>query len=162
MVIPFTEKFAQLSAEDYISQFLIRYFRPHTLIIGYDHRFGKGRSGNYELLEQQSVIYHFNLMEIPVHLINAISVSSTRIRESIGTGDMETARQLLGYNFFFSGYVVEGNRLGRSIGYPTANLVVSDQTKLIPCDGVYAVDLEVSDEPGTIYRGMMNIGYRPR
>jgi riboflavin kinase/FMN adenylyltransferase len=161
VVIPFTEKFAQLSAEEYISQFLIRFFQPHTLIIGYDHRFGKGRSGNYELLEQQSAVYHFNLMEIPVHLLNAISVSSTRIREAIGAGDMDTATQLLGYTFFFSGYVVEGNRLGSTIGYPTANLVVADQTKLIPCDGVYAVDLMVSDEPGAIYQGMMNIGYRP-
>ncbi len=125
VVIPFTEKFAQLSAEDYISQFLIRYFQPHTLIIGYDHRFGKGRSGNYELLEQQSPIYHFHLMEIPVHLLNSISVSSTRIREAIGAGDMETAGQLLGYTYFFSGDVVEGNKLGRSIGYPTANLVIA-------------------------------------
>jgi len=161
VVIPFTEKFAQLSAEDYISQFLIRYFQPHTLIIGYDHRFGKGRLGNYELLEQQSAIYHFNLMEIPVHLLNSISVSSTRIRESIGAGDMETARQLLGYKYFFSGTVVEGSHLGRSIGYPTANLLVKDESKLIPGDGVYAVDLCVSDEPETLYRGMMNIGYRP-
>jgi riboflavin kinase/FMN adenylyltransferase len=161
VVIPFTEKFAQLSAEDYIGQFLIRYFRPHTLIIGYDHRFGKGRLGNYELLEQQSAIYDFHLMEIPVHLLNSISVSSTRIREAIGAGDMETARQLLGYVYFFSGNVVEGNHLGRSIGYPTANLAIPDESKLIPGDGVYAVDISVSDEPDTIHHGMMNIGYRP-
>jgi riboflavin kinase/FMN adenylyltransferase len=161
VIVPFTEKFAQLSAEEYISQFLIRYFQPHTLIIGYDHRFGKGRSGNYELLEQQSQVYHFQLMEIPVHLIDSISVSSTRIRESIAHGDMDTARQLLGYTFFFSGLVTEGNRLGRSIGYPTANLVVTDKNKLIPGDGVYAVDISVSDEPECLYHGMMNIGYRP-
>jgi riboflavin kinase/FMN adenylyltransferase len=161
VIVPFTEKFAQLSAEEYISQFLIRYFQPHTLIIGYDHRFGKGRSGNYELLEQQSLIYHFQLMEIPVHLIDSISVSSTRIRESIANGDMDTARQLLGYNFFFSGLVTEGNHLGSSIGYPTANLLVTDEYKLIPGDGVYAVDVCVSDEPENTYRGMMNIGYRP-
>jgi riboflavin kinase / FMN adenylyltransferase len=161
VIVPFTEKFAQLSAEDYISQFLIRYFEPHTLIIGYDHRFGKGRSGNYELLEQQSLVYHFQLMEIPVHLIDSISVSSTRIRESIANGDIDTARQLLGYPFFFSGMVTEGSHLGRSIGYPTANLVVTDKYKLIPGDGVYAVDVSVSDEPETVYQGMMNIGYRP-
>jgi len=161
VVVPFTEKFAQLSAEDYVSQFLIRYFQPHTLIIGYDHRFGKGRSGNYELLEQLSVLYHFNLMEIPVHLLNSISVSSTRIREAIGSGDMETARQLLGYTYFFSGDVVEGNKLGRSIGFPTANLMIKEKSKLIPGDGVYAVDVTVSDEQEKTYRGMMNIGYRP-
>jgi riboflavin kinase / FMN adenylyltransferase len=161
VVIPFTEKFAQLSAEDYVSQFLIRYFQPHTLIIGYDHRFGKGRSGNYELLEQQSAFYHFHLMEIPVHLLDSISVSSTRIREAIGAGDMATAGQLLGYTYFFSGDVSEGDKIGRSIGYPTANLVITEKSKLIPGDGVYAVDLKVSDEPDKIYRGMMNIGYRP-
>src|SRR5450755_1948040 len=116
VIIPFTEKCAQLSAEDYISQFLIRYFQPHTLIIGYDHHFGKGRSGNYELLKQQADIYKYQLLEIPAHLLDSISVSSTRIREAIGEGDMETANQLLGYTFFFSGTIVEGSKLGRTIG----------------------------------------------
>jgi riboflavin kinase/FMN adenylyltransferase len=161
VIIPFTEKFARLSAEEYISQFLIRYFQPHTLIIGYDHHFGKGRSGNFELLKQQSAIYHFHLQEIPAHLLDSISVSSTRIREAIGEGDMETAGHLLGYTYFFSGDVVEGSKIGRSIGYPTANLVIGEKSKLIPGDGVYAVDVRVSDEPDKIYHAMMNIGYRP-
>jgi riboflavin kinase / FMN adenylyltransferase len=161
VIVPFTEKFAQLSAEDYISQFLIRYFQPHTLIIGYDHRFGKGRSGNFELLEQQSAVYHFNLMEIPPHLLDSISVSSTRIREAIAEGDMDSAQKLLGYRYFFSGEIMEGSHIGRSIGYPTANLVILEKFKMIPGDGVYAVDVIVSDEPGKIYRAMMNIGYRP-
>jgi riboflavin kinase/FMN adenylyltransferase len=161
VVIPFTEEFAKLSAEDYIAQFLIRYFKPHTLIIGYDHRFGKGRTGNYELLKQQSVMHNYYLQEIPAHILNSISVSSTRIREAISVGDMETAHHLLGYDFFFCGKVVEGNKLGRKIGYPTANLVIVDKFKLIPGEGVYAVDLIVMDEPGKLYRGMMNIGFRP-
>jgi len=161
VIIPFTEKFAQLSAEDYITQFLIRYFQPHTLIIGYDHRFGKGRLGNYELLKQQSEIYHFHILEIPAHLLDSISVSSTRIREAISAGDIETGNQLLGYNYFFSGIIVEGNRLGRTLGFPTANLELHEKTKLVPGDGVYAVDLYVSDEPEKQYKGMMNIGYRP-
>jgi len=161
VIVPFTEKFAQLSPEDYISQFLVRYFQPHTLIIGYDHHFGKGRAGNYELLKQQSDIYHYQLLEIPAHLLDSISVSSTRIREAIGDGDMETANQLLGYTYFFSGEVVEGNKLGRTIGYPTANLVTEDKSKMIPGDGVYAVDVLVSDEPEKKYRAMMNIGFRP-
>jgi riboflavin kinase/FMN adenylyltransferase len=161
VIFPFTEAFAQLSPADYIRQFLIRYFQPHTLIIGYDHHFGKGRSGNYELLRQQSTIYHYHLQEIPAHLLNSISVSSTRIREAIGEGDMETANHLLGYSFFFSGEVMEGNKLGRTLGYPTANLQVTEKSKLIPGDGVYAVETCVSDEPGKIYRGMMNIGFRP-
>ena len=161
VIVPFTEQFAQLSGEEYISQFLIRYFQPHTLIIGYDHHFGKGRSGNYALLKQQSEIYQYHLQEIPAHLLDSISVSSTRIRKAVGEGDMETANHLLGYTYFFSGEIIEGNKLGRSIGFPTANLAISEKTKLIPGDGVYAVDLRVSDEPDKTYRGMMNIGYRP-
>ncbi|HTB25226.1 MAG TPA: bifunctional riboflavin kinase/FAD synthetase [Puia sp.] len=161
VIVPFTEKFAQLSAEDYISQFLIRYFRPHTLIIGYDHHFGKGRSGNYDLLKMHTITYEYQLMEIPAHVLDSISVSSTRIRQAIGNGDMDIANQLLGYTYFFSGLVVEGNKLGRTIGYPTANLDIIEKTKLIPGDGVYAVDVESSDEPGRRYQAMMNIGFRP-
>ncbi|HCL84644.1 MAG TPA: riboflavin biosynthesis protein RibF [Chitinophagaceae bacterium] len=161
VIIPFTEKFARLSAEDYISQFLIRHFQPHTLIIGYDHHFGNGRSGNYELLKEQSAIYHYQLQEIPAHLLDSISVSSTRIRKAVEAGDMETANHFLGYTYFFSGEVVEGNKLGRTLGYPTANLLIGEKSKLIPGDGVYAVDIVVSDEPDKTYRGMMNIGYRP-
>jgi riboflavin kinase/FMN adenylyltransferase len=161
VVIPFTEEFARLSAEDYIAQFLIRYFKPHTLIIGYDHRFGKGRTGNYELLRRQSSIYQYQLQEIPAHILNSISVSSTRIREAVSAGDVAAARDLLGYDYFFSGKVVEGNKLGRTIGYPTANLEIAEKLKLIPGDGVYAVDLVILDEPEKLYHGMMNIGFRP-
>jgi len=161
VIIPFTEEFAQLSAEDYISQFLIRNFKPHTIIIGHDHHFGKGRSGNYALLKQQSAVFNYHLQEIPAHLLDSISVSSTRIRNAIEADDMDTANNLLGYVYFFSGEVIEGNKLGRTIGYPTANLSIKDKYKLIPGDGVYAVDTEVSDEPGIIYKGMMNIGFRP-
>ncbi len=161
VIVPFTEKFAELSAEHYISQFLIRHFRPHTLIIGYDHHFGKGRSGNYELLKLHTYTYQYQLMEIPAHVLDSISVSSTRIREAIGQGDMNIANQLLGYTYFFSGLITKGNKLGRTIGYPTANLELIEKSKLIPGDGVYAVDVEISDEPGKIYTAMMNIGFRP-
>jgi riboflavin kinase / FMN adenylyltransferase len=161
VIVPFTEKFAQLSAEDYISQFLILYFRPHTLIIGYDHHFGKGRSGNYEMLKLYTTTFQYQLMEIPAHVLDSISVSSTRIRQAIGQGDMDIANHLLGYIYFFSGLVVEGNKLGRTIGFPTANIDVPEKSKLIPGDGVYAVDVEISDEPGRKYQAMMNIGFRP-
>lgn len=161
VIIPFTEKFAQFTAEDYISQFLIHHFHPHTLIIGYDHHFGKGRSGNFALLKKQAAVYHYYLQEIPAHILNSISVSSTRIREAIEEGDMETACQLLGYTYFFSGEVVEGDKIGRTIGFPTANLVIAEKSKLIPGDGVYAVDVEISDEADKRYRAMMNIGFRP-
>ncbi|HEY2347473.1 MAG TPA: bifunctional riboflavin kinase/FAD synthetase [Puia sp.] len=161
VVIPFTEDFARMTAEEYIGRFLIHYFKPHTLIIGYDHRFGKGRAGNYELLKQQSAIYNYELQEIPAHILNSISVSSTRIREAVSAGDMETARKLLGYTFFFCGRVVEGNKLGRTLGYPTANLEVTEKYKLIPGDGIYAVDAILLNEPDKVYRGMMSIGFRP-
>ncbi|HEY4155515.1 MAG TPA: bifunctional riboflavin kinase/FAD synthetase [Puia sp.] len=161
VIIPFTEKFARLSAEDYISRFLVRYFHPHTIIIGYDHHFGKGRTGNYQLLNKMAGTYHYQLKEIPAHVLDSISVSSTRVREAISLGDMETANTLLGYTYFFSGTVQEGNKLGRSIGFPTANLQVADSFKLLPGDGVYAVDVILEDEPERRFKAMMNIGYRP-
>ncbi|HEY4155364.1 MAG TPA: FAD synthetase family protein, partial [Puia sp.] len=103
VIVPFTEKFAQLSAEEYISEFLIRYFHPHTIIIGHDHHFGKGRTGNYQFLKNVAEKYHYQLKEIPAHVLDSISVSSTRIREAVSIGEMETANVLLGYTFFFSG-----------------------------------------------------------
>ncbi len=180
VVVPFTEAFSQLTAEEYIRAFLVKMFRPHTVIIGYDHRYGKGRMGDYHLLEQFSQSEGFELQEIPVHLLDAVSVSSTRIREAIGQADTDTANQLLGYPYFFSGQVAEGRRLGRTIGYPTANLVVGNPEKLIPADGVYAVEVSLLDSDAvslTIptmveapavapwdafrWKGMMNIGMRP-
>jgi riboflavin kinase/FMN adenylyltransferase len=146
VIVPFTEAFSQLTAEQYIKEFLLEKFHPHTIIIGYDHRFGKGRLGDYHLLEEFSNREGFVLQEIPVHLLDAVSVSSTRIREAIGKADITTASQLLGYDFFFSGQVMEGRKLGRTIGYPTANLQVADPEKLIPGDGVYAVEVEIAPE----------------
>jgi riboflavin kinase/FMN adenylyltransferase len=166
VIVPFTEAFSQLTAEEYIKDFLLARFRPHTVIIGYDHRFGKGRLGDYHLLEKFSVSEGFVLQEIPVHLLNEISVSSTRIREAILHADIDTANQLLGYPFFFSGKVVKGNQLGRTLGYPTANLDPENKEKLTPADGVYAVEAELLPAPGTLFsgpyiKGMMGIGIRP-
>ena len=184
VIVPFTEAFSQLSAEQYIEDFLLAKFSPHTVIIGYDHRFGKGRLGDYHLLEKFSARSGFHLQEIPVQLLNEVSVSSTRIREAIGRADIATANQLLGYPFFFSGKVVKGNQLGRTLGYPTANLEPDSDEKLIPADGVYAVEVQllpesVVDDPrpssapsegrrpnptlfdGPKLRGMMGIGIRP-
>jgi riboflavin kinase / FMN adenylyltransferase len=161
VIIPFTENFAKISAENYIGQFLVRHFQPHTLIIGYDHRFGHGRTGNYELLKQQADVYRYELLEIPAHLLNSISVSSTRIRGYITSGEIGAANILLGYDYFFSGLVIEGNKLGRTIGYPTANLSIVDREKLIPGDGVYAVGIALPGEAEKVHKGMMNIGYRP-
>lgn len=174
VVVPFTEAFSQLTAEQYIDEFLLAKFRPHTVIIGYDHRFGKGRQGDYHLLERYSQAGHFHLEEIPVHLLDEVSVSSTRIREALLRADIATANQLLGYSFFFSGTVVKGNQLGRTLGFPTANLEPDNGEKLIPADGIYAVEatlLPVRDLFDTPSRpdlfdtprlkGMMSIGVRP-
>lgn len=181
VVVPFTAAFSEMTAAQYVKEFLLEKFHPHTVIIGYDHRFGKGRLGDYHLLEEFSRSEGFELQEIPVHLLDAVSVSSTRIREAIAGADIGTANQLLGYPFFFSGQVMQGRQLGRTIGFPTANLRVGSPDKLIPGDGVYAVEVGIVDdsmitltapdtipdtpgaEPfsGTRWKGMMNIGMRP-
>jgi riboflavin kinase / FMN adenylyltransferase len=177
VVVPFTAAFSEMTAAEYVKEFLLEKFHPHTVIIGYDHRFGKGRLGDYHLLEEFSRSEGFELQEIPVHLLDAVSVSSTRIREAIAQGDIATANQLLGYPFFFSGQVMQGRQLGRTIGFPTANIQVGSPDKLIPGDGVYAVEVEIVDDStisltapdtvlspaagGTRWKGMMNIGMRP-
>jgi riboflavin kinase/FMN adenylyltransferase len=172
VIIPFTAAFSQMTAEEYIRDFLIEKFHPHTIIIGYDHRFGKGRTGDYHLMEEMSPLYHYRLCEIPVHVLNAISVSSTRIRKAITGSEIDIANRLLGYSFFFEGKIVEGDKLGHSIGYPTANLLTGDPEKIIPGDGVYAVHTSIVKNISTEhsflipiraekYRGMMNIGFRP-
>ena len=166
VIVPFTETFSQLTAEEYIKAFLLAKFHPHTVIIGYDHRFGKGRLGDYHLLEQYSASEGFQLQEIPVHLLDEISVSSTRIREAIQRTDIAAANQLLGYPFFFSGTVVKGDQLGRTLGYPTANLEITNKEKLIPGDGIYAVEAVLLPTDQSLFeaprlKGMMSIGIRP-
>jgi riboflavin kinase/FMN adenylyltransferase len=165
VIVPFTEAFSQITAEEYIEDFLLARFHPHTVIIGYDHRFGKGRLGDYHLLEQFSQSKQFRLEEIPVHLLDEVSVSSTRIREAVLRADIDTANQLLGYPFFFSGTVIKGNQLGRELGFPTANLSTDNPEKLTPGDGIYAVEAELLPQPalfdGRRMKGMMSIGLRP-
>ncbi|MFZ9386867.1 MAG: riboflavin biosynthesis protein RibF [Chitinophagaceae bacterium] len=160
VVVPFTPAFANQPAESYLSDFLIGKFHPHTIIIGYDHRFGRERLGDYRLLENKSGTYHYRLEEIPKHVLDNISISSTRIREAILHSQLDTANHLLGYNYFFSGEVVHGDKLGRKLGYPTANLRPLDEEKLIPGDGIYAVYAEL-DGSGKQMKGMMSIGFRP-
>ena len=170
VIVPFTEAFANQPAEEYISNFLVARFRPHTIIIGYDHRFGRDRQGNYLMLEKKAAAYGYRLKEIPKHILDNISISSTNIREAIIHSDTETANKLLGYDFFFSGEVVHGDKLGRQLGYPTANLKIQEEEKIIPGNGIYAVYAEVvSDEAAAatgaadapLYKGMMSIGFRP-
>ncbi len=160
VVVPFTKVFAEQPAENYIKDFLVEKFQPHTIIIGYDHRFGKNRAGDYQLLEKEAPLFGFVVKEIPEHVLQNVTISSTKIREALLSGDIETANEFLGYSYFFSGTVTEGNKLGRTIGYPTANLQVMNEEKLIPANGVYAVEVVVEGAE-TVYKGMMNIGVRP-
>ncbi|HMG66576.1 MAG TPA: riboflavin biosynthesis protein RibF [Chitinophagaceae bacterium] len=172
-IVPFTEEFANQSAGDYIHNFLIEKFHPHTIIIGYDHRFGRDRLGDYLLLEKMALVYDYVLKEIPKQVLDEISISSTNIREAIIHNDTDTANKLLGYTFFFEGVVVDGDKLGRKLGYPTANLHVTDDEKIIPGNGIYAVYVDIAGENGEFpanpssvssdshYKGMMSIGLRP-
>ena len=163
VIVPFTDRFSRLTAQEYIEEFLLAKFHPHTVIIGYDHRFGQGRQGDYHLLEQYSSSHGFRLQEIPVQLLDEVSVSSTRIRDAILRADITAANQLLGYPFFFSGRIIKGNQLGRTLGYPTANLELENDEKLVPVDGVYAVEAQLLPAPfeGPRLQGMMGIGIRP-
>lgn len=156
--VNFDQAFAEQTAEAYIKDFLFNHFHPHTIIIGYDHRFGNNREGDYTLLEAGAELYNYRVKEIPEHVLKNITISSTRIRASLLAGDIDTAENYLGYPYFFSGKVIEGNQLGRTIGYPTANLQVNNEHKLIPANAVYAVNVELE---GRALKGMMNIGLRP-
>ncbi len=160
VVVPFTDVFANQPADEYIKDFLVEKFHPHTIIIGYDHRYGRDRLGDYRLLEKKAPLYNYGLREIPKHIVENIAISSTNIREAILHGDTATANMLLGYDFFFSGDVVHGDKLGRQLGYPTANLKITDEEKIAPGNGIYAVYVLPEGYTEKI-KGMMSVGFRP-
>jgi riboflavin kinase/FMN adenylyltransferase len=160
VVVAFDDAFANQTADEYITNFLVKKFNPQIIIIGYDHRFGKNRSGDYHLLEKLGETFGYKVKEIPEHVLNEIIISSTKIREALLKSDVNTANNFLGYKYFFEGKVVVGNKLGRTIGYPTANLAIDDEEKLVPGNGVYAVELTI-EEDKAVFKGMMNIGVRP-
>ena len=160
VVVPFTKKFSEEPAEEYIEDFLVKKFHPHTVIIGYDHHFGNRRKGNYKLLEAYAPQFNFRVKEIPEHVLNQITISSTKIREALLNCDIETANKYLGYDYFFEGLVIDGNKLGRTLGYPTANLNLNDKNKLVPGNGIYAVQVAIGNEQ-SVLNGMMSIGIRP-
>ncbi len=158
VIVPFTKAFSDISAEAYIRDFIVSNFHPHTIIIGYDHHFGKNRQGNYQLLESVKATYGFQLEEIPVQEIEHIAVSSTKIRAALHIGDIKKANELAGKYYTLEGVVIHGEKRGRLIGFPTANVHVGDAHKLIPANGVYAVKAYLKE---TVYKAMLNIGVRP-
>ena len=158
VIVPFTKAFSDISAEAYIRDFIVSNFHPHTIIIGYDHHFGKNRQGNYQLLESVKATYGFQLEEISVQEIEHIAVSSTKIRAALHIGDIKKANELAGKYYTLEGVVIHGEKRGRLIGFPTANVHVGDAHKLIPANGVYAVKAYLKK---TVYKAMLNIGVRP-
>ena len=161
VVVNFDHGFSNLTASEYVKDFLFKYFHPHTIIVGYDHRFGKGRTGNFELLAQFGLSLYFKVEEINEQLVGDEIVSSTHIRNYLTEKNIRKANELLGYPYFFEGFVVRGNQIGRTIGFPTANLHINEEEKLIPSNGVYAVRVSGTCIGNRILNGMMNIGIRP-
>ena len=158
VVIPFSKEFARLTSLEFVRDILVDKIGVKTLVIGYDHHFGRNREGSIEQLRELAPQFHFEVEEIPAQDIDHVNVSSTKIREALLNGEVETAKQYLGHAYSLQGTVVEGNKLGRTIGYPTANIEIGDKHKLIPADGVYAVHVLAGNER---FGGMLNIGYRP-
>ena len=159
LVMPFTREFAQWSSEEYVQELLLKTVGTRHLVIGYDHRFGKNREGGFDYLSQHAARFGLTVEEIPRQDVDAVGVSSTRIRRALRAGEVATARAYLGYPYPLTGLVVPGQQLGRTIGYPTANLQVPEPLKLVPALGIYAV--WVTTAAGTRHPGMLAIGVRP-
>lgn len=158
VVQEFTQEFANLSAEEFVKTVLVDQFNIGKIIIGYDHRFGKNRSADIHDLIEFGKKYHFDVEQISAEELNDVSVSSTKIRNALNVGNVALAKTYLGYPYMVSGKVVSGKQLGRTIGYPTANIHVAEDYKLIPAIGVYVVGVTVK---GDDYYGMLSVGTNP-
>ena len=158
IIIPFTLEFAKTSSADFVKNILVDVIQTRKLIVGYDHHFGKNRLGDFSILYDLGRKYGFDVERVQAQNVNNINVSSTKIRNALKEGKIKTANQLLGYDYSITGKVVEGNKIGRKIGFPTANIDLENEYKLIAANGVYACRIEWK---GKIYKGMGNIGVRP-
>ncbi len=158
IIQPFSKEFSRISATEFVRDQLIQRIGMKTLVIGYDHHFGRNREGSYKDMEEMAPIYGFRLEEINEQMINDVAVSSTKVRKSLLDGDIETANHLLGHRFSIRGKVVEGDRIGRTLGFPTANIEIAEPYKLIPQNGIYAVQAKVQN---VMKNGMLYIGNRP-
>ena len=158
IIHPFDRNFSLLSAEQFIREYLVEKLKLKHIIIGYDHRFGKGREASVSDLKEYSSEFNFIVDEIDAQEIEKIAISSTKIRNSINQGDLETTKKYLGRFFSLTGKVVKGDGLGKQIDYPTANILIEEDYKIIPKDGVYYIRTTIDNK---LYNGMMNIGHRP-
>lgn len=158
IIHPFDQSFSQLSAEEFVKTILVDQFNVGKIIIGHDHRFGKNRSADIHDLIAFGQKYHFDVEQISAEEIDEVSISSTKIRNALYDGNIHLANEYLGYNYFLTGIVVKGKQLGRTIGFPTANLKIEEEYKLIPQNGVYVVKSTIDQKE---VFGMMNIGTNP-
>lgn len=158
LVLRFTDEVSKLSPLEFVREILVEKLHVKTMIVGYDHRFGKNREGSFENLIELGEMFDFRVLEIPASEIQDIAISSTRIRKALLNGDLGLAHSLLGRNYVFDGVVVHGKKLGRTIGFPTANIGIRDPYKLVPGSGVYAV---LVHHGGETHFGAMNIGWNP-
>lgn len=158
IVQEFTPEFANLSAEDFVKDVLVDTFNIEKIVIGYDHHFGKNRSANIHDLIEFGKKYHFDVEQISAEELDHVSVSSTKIRKALDEGNVTLAKNYLGYPYMISGTVIKGKQLGRTIGFPTANIQIEENYKLIPAIGAYVVEVLIEAE---VYYGMLNIGRNP-
>lgn len=158
IIHPFSKEFSRLSSTEFVRDILVNQLNLSTLVIGYDHHFGRNREGSFEHLRELAPIYDFTVEEIPAQEIQQVNISSTKIRTSLLNGEIQASNQFLGYNYYIKGTVVDGDKMGRTIGFPTANIKVDEWYKLIPAKGVYAVKIKIDE---TTFDGMLNIGNRP-
>ena len=158
IIIPFSKEFAKTSSEDFIKDYLVDKLNVKNLVVGYDHHFGKNREGNYDQVNMLGEKYGFEVIEVSAQFVENTPVSSTKIRNALMEGNIRRANAMLGYDYSITGVVVEGNRIGRKIGFPTANIEIEDKYKLIAASGVYACKVIYKNK---IYFGMGNIGTRP-
>ncbi|TCC82125.1 bifunctional riboflavin kinase/FAD synthetase [Pedobacter hiemivivus] len=158
IITPFTRDFSNLSPSEYIKNILVDTIGIKHLIVGYDHRFGKDRAGGMPELEAEAKTYDYKIEVIPEQDINDVAVSSTKIRSALLSGKVALAAKYLGYNFSLFGRVIKGDKIGRTIGFPTANIFIEETYKLIPSDGIYAVTVDMDGQP---FKGMAYIGQRP-
>lgn len=158
MIYPFSPEFARLPAFDYVRDLLVNGLKAHTVIVGYDHRFGRNREGDHATLVELSEVFGFEVEEITPEMVDSVNISSTKIRQALYVGHIREANKYLGRKYSMRGKVMHGDKIGRQLGYPTANLETNYKYKLIPAHGIYAVEVELG---GETLQGVMNIGIRP-
>ncbi|HEY0976732.1 MAG TPA: riboflavin biosynthesis protein RibF, partial [Flavobacteriales bacterium] len=158
LVMPFSRTFSRMHAPEYIREVLVDAIRVRSVVVGYDHRFGRNREGDLKLLQNAGGAFGFSVEEIPAREVDHVKVSSTKVREALFAGRVDLANDLLGYPYPMTGVVVKGDQLGRKLGYPTANIALGDPDKLVPGNGIYVVSVELKEGRSI---GMMSIGVRP-